>query len=168
MIDKSVFLLATGLGAAVLDRVGKSWATQALEPGERVALIGDWLSAAHVESSAAVMGLFSSWSPGTQRIGFCLIALACVVLVLSFYRALTPREHGTAAALGAILGGVSSNAFDRFDRGTGLDFLHLGAPDSTLPDFNFADVAILLGVVTLIVELLANEMASRAEERTRR
>ena len=63
-------------------------------------------------------------------------------------------------------GGIASNAFDRLRYGSGLDFIHLGSIDSNaVPDFNLADVAIALGVVTLIVELIATEMATRSAER---
>ena len=147
------------------DRFGKNWALAELAPGERIPLLGQWLSGARIESPAAALGLLSSFSDAGQSAALALIAILCLGLVAAFYRALTPREAGTAAALGAIAAGVASNAFDRFERGTGLDFLHLGRPASGLPDFNLADVAILMGVVALIVELLANEMAARAEER---
>lgn len=148
------------------DRLGKNWALAELAQGERIPLLGEWLSGARIESPAAVLGLLSTFSDTTQTIALGLISLLCLGLVAAFYRALTPREFGTAAALGAIAAGVASNAFDRFQRGTALDFLHLGRPASDLPDFNLADIAILMGVVALIVELLANEMAARAEERS--
>lgn len=153
------------LGVLVADQASKSWSRENLALGERVPLIADWLSAAHVESTAAAMGLFANASPQAKSVGLALISLLCVLLVLNFYRALAPGEHGTAAALGAILGGVVGNAYDRIVLGVGIDAFHIGGPDSALADFNVADVAIVLGVVTLIVELLANEMASRAEER---
>ena len=74
----------------------------------------------------------------------------------------------TAAALGAMLGGVASNGLDRLRFGMGVDFLHPGPVGSdVLPDFNFADIAIVLGLVTLIAELLATELATRAAERPR-
>jgi lipoprotein signal peptidase len=62
-----------------------------------------------------------------------------------------------------------SNSVDRYRVGASLEFLHVGpTASSLLPDFNLADLAILLGVGALIVELLATEMAARAAERPRR
>jgi lipoprotein signal peptidase len=139
-----------------------------LAEGERLPLLGDFLSLAHVESSGAALGLFRNWSPESQSMVFGFLSLVCATMVFSFYRGLARGEHGSAAALGAILAGVFSNAVDRFRFGAGIDFLHLGPADvNWMPDFSLADIAIVSGVVTLIVELLATEMATRAQERPR-
>ena len=72
-------------------------------------------------------------------------------------------------SLGAMLGGIASHTVDRLRYGSGVDFLHFGPPTSNvLPDFSLADVAIVLGVATLIIELLAAEFTARAAERPRR
>ncbi len=168
MIHKRAVLIGVGVCVLGFDQLGKSQAMGRLAEGERVPLLGEFLSLAHVESSAAALGLFRSWSAESQSMVFGILSLVCATIVLSIYRGLARGEHGSAAALGAILAGVFSNAFDRFRFGAGIDFLHLGAPDNTwLPDFNLADVAIVLGVVALIFELLATEMATRAQETPR-
>lgn len=151
-----------------LDQLGKQHVVRTLGLGERVPLLGDLLALTHLPSVGGAFGVFREWLPGAQLIGFALLSIAATMLVLSFYRGLAPGEHGGAAALGAILGGIASNGVDRLRYGSGLDFLHLGSTTSdAMPDFNLADVAIFLGVVTLIVELLATEMAARAAERPR-
>ncbi len=168
MIHKRAVLIGVGVCVLGFDQLGKSQAMGRLAEGERVRLLGEFLSLAHVESSGAALGLFRSWSAESQSMVFGFLSLVCAAMVLFFYRGLARGEHGSAAALGAILAGVFSNAIDRFRFGAGIDFLHLGAPDSAwLPDFNLADVSIVLGVVTLIVELLATEMATRAQEKPR-
>ena len=51
----------------------------------------------------------------------------------------------------------------------GVEIQPTFSPDGNrVPDFSVADVAIVLGVATLIVELLASEMAARATERAPR
>jgi signal peptidase II len=169
MIRKGVALLVAALCVFGFDRLGKFNAMSSLAVGERAPFMGDLVSWTRVESTGAALGLLQGFSPAAQAWVFGLLSIICALLVMSFYRGLAPGEHGSAAALGAILAGVLSNAFDRVRFGFGVDFLHLGAPDAAhLPDFNVADVAILLGVLTLIVELLATEMAARAQERPRR
>ena len=65
-----------------------------------------------------------------------------------------------------MLGGIASHTIDRLRYGSGVHFLHFGSVTSNrLPDFSLADVAIVLGVATLIIELLATEMTARASER---
>ena len=167
--SNGIALVGAALFVLGADQLGKRHAMTVLEPGERVAILDRVLSLAYVESPGAALGLFGTWSAQAQAIVFGILSALCAVLVLSFFKGLARGEHGSAAALGAILAGVASNAYDRFRFGAGIDFLHLGSPDALhLPDFNLADVAIVLGVLTLIVELLASEMATRAQERPRR
>ena len=151
-----------------LDQLGKHHAMAHLGLGERVAILGDGLAMTHVPSVGGAFGVFRDWLPAAQLIGFAALSIMAALVVLVFYRGLARGERGTAAALGAILGAIASNGLDRLRFGAGIDFLHLGptAADG-FPDFNLADVALVLGVATLIIELLAHEMASRAAERPR-
>ena len=169
MTQKSTPLVGVAMLVFGLDRLGKAQVMGTLPVGESVPLFGDLLSLTRVETTGAALGLFSHWSAGARASVFGIMSVLCALLVLSFYRGLARGERGPAAALGAILAGVLSNAVDRFRFGFGIDFLQLGSPDAThLPSFNVADVAIVLGVLTLIVELLATEMAARAQEKPRR
>ncbi len=150
------------------DQLGKLYVVNSLPAGGRVQLIGGVVSFAHSPTAGGAFGLFSSWTPVAQLIGFVFLFVIVAFVVASFYRGLAPREFGSAVGLGAILGGTISNTFDRLRFGSGLDFLHFGSASvDTLPDLNLADIAIVLGVVTLIVELLATEIAARASERPR-
>lgn len=159
---------AMAIGALLVDQAAKRHAVLSLAPGERTPLLGDALALTHLPAAGGAFGILRDWSPSVQLAVLGLLALVAAVVILAFYRGLAPGEAGNAAALGAILGGIASNTFDRFRYGTGIDFLHVGPVDADpLPDFNLADVAIVLGVATLIVELLATEMAARASERPR-
>lgn len=154
--------------ALALDQLGKLHVTNTLAVGDRVPLLGDWIALTHVPSMGGAFGVFREWVPGAQLIGFSAMAIATTLMIVVFYRGLAPREQGSAAALGSMLGGIASHTVDRLRYGSGLDFLHLGSTESNaLPDLSLADVAIVLGVATLIVELLATEMAARVSERPR-
>lgn len=164
---KRAAFLPTALIALCLDQLGKMHTTNTLEVGARSSLLGDLLALTHVPAMGGAFGFFRDWLPGAQLIGFSALAICATLVIAFFYRGLGPGEQGTAAALGAILGGIGSHTLDRLRYGSGLDFLHVGPVTSNaLPDFSVADLAIVLGVATLIVELLATEMAARASERT--
>jgi lipoprotein signal peptidase len=166
---KRVAFLPVALVAAGVDQLGKFYTTTTLDVGVRVPILGDWFALTQVPSMGGGFGLFGDWLPGAQLIGFALLSLCATVLIIGFYRELAPGEQGSAAALGLMLGGISSHAIDRLRYGSGLDFLHIGGVSShAVPDFNLADGAIALGVVSLVVELLATEMAARASERPAR
>ena len=156
------------LVVVLLDQLAQLHTAKTLEIGESQLLIENVLSLTHVLTGVGVFGLFDDWLPTAQRVGFALLSIVSIVVVASFYRGLAPGEYGMAGALGLMLGGIVSHTVDFIQIGGGIDFLHVGPIDSMAwPDFNVADVAIVLGVVTLIVELLATEMAARASERRR-
>lgn len=168
-ISKSLAFWGVGLLVFALDRLGKRWALQTLKPGERMALLGDLLGLAHVRVSGSASGWMDDWERTSQLGVLGLISLACLAVVAGFYRGLGHGEIGSGAALGALLAGVLGNFVDRLQYGVGIDFLHLGPTTALrLPDFDVADLGIVLGAVTLIVELLAAEMAARARERPSR
>ncbi|MBY0398741.1 signal peptidase II [Myxococcota bacterium] len=169
MAVKYAAFAVVGLVVIGLDQLGKRHVAEALALGERVPVLGSLLAFAHEPSAGGALGLLRAWSPTAQLAAYALLSGIALLLALVFLRSLAPRDRGTAAALGAVFGGVASNGLDRLRGGTTVDFLHLGPTSSTLlPDFSLADLAILLGVGTLIVELLATEMAARAAERPRR
>lgn len=166
---KHVVCVLMGLSVLAGDQLGKRHAEATLEVGERVPILGSLLALVREPTQGGALGLFRDWSPEAALAGYALLSLGAVGIAFAFLRALAPRELGTAAALGAVLGGVVSNGLDRARAGASLDFLHLGPTTSQfLPEFNLADLAITLGVGALIIELLATEMAARAAERPRR
>ena len=166
MKSKHIVFLPLAFVVVFLDQLGKFHVARTVETGTRVPLIGDLVAWTHIPAAGGAFGFFQDWAPAAQLIGFALLSIIAILVIATFYRGLARGEHGSAAALGAILGGIVSNTVDRVRYGSGVDFLHLGPVDAdALPDFNVADIAIVLGVVTLIVELLATEMAARVSER---
>ncbi|MEM9173896.1 MAG: signal peptidase II [Myxococcota bacterium] len=166
---KRAAFLPMAFVALAVDQLGKWHTAAVLDPGDRAPLLGDLLTWTNVPAMGGAFGIFRDWLPGAQLIGFSALALAATAMIVFFYRGLAPGEQGSAAALGGLLGGIASHTVDRLRYGSGLDFLHLGPPDANmLPDFSLADVAIVLGVVTLIIELLASEFTARAAERLQR
>jgi lipoprotein signal peptidase len=166
---KGAAFVPIALLATAGDQLLKLHATSTVSVGAREPLIGNVLSVTHVPSMGGAFGFFGGWLPDAQLVGFATLALCAATVILLMYRGLAPGERGTAAGLGAMLGGIAGHAIDRLRYGSGLDIIHLGPVESNaVPDFSLADVAIVLGLVTLIVELLATELATRAAERPRR
>ncbi len=77
-------------------------------------------------------------------------ALTLVFAVMAF-RAKHPMER---AAFALIVGGAFGNIIDRLWQGAVTDFVDLYWHDWHWPTFNFADVAITLGVVLILVASL--------------
>ncbi|MCP5056820.1 MAG: signal peptidase II [bacterium] len=156
-----VFLVA--LAASLpLDIVSKHWVVTTLAYGDRIPVVEEFFYLTHVRNPGAAFSMFAT-APEPFRRWFFLIATSiALVLIVSFFRQLAPRDRLSGSALGLILGGALGNLLDRIRFGEVIDFLHfrLGTGYSW-PDFNIADSAIVIGVGLLILELIASEGAER-------
>ncbi len=151
-----------------LDQLSKAWVTANIPPASP----DDWIEViprifyiTHARNPGAAFGLMADWSLPVRAVVFSLAALMAAYVTVTFYRALAPRDRMNAIALGAIAAGALGNLTDRVMHGEVVDFLsvHLWA-GFRWPDFNFADAFIVMGVATLILELLATEGEQRAAD----
>ena len=162
--NKHALLVTVTLSVLALDQATKFAIQRFLEPGERVALIKGFLYLAHERNPGAAFGLLST-VPGNLRLPvFAAIFAVAALVVWSIHRSLAPGERAAVVALACVLGGASGNLIDRVIRdGEVIDLLYLRLWSGyTWPDFNLADTAIVLGVLGLMLQLLANEGESRA------
>jgi signal peptidase II len=150
-----------------LDRVTKTWVQFTLDVGERFDVVPGFFYLTHVRNPGAAFGMFSDVQAEIKAIAFASAAALALIVVVIHLRSLAPGDRRESMALALVAGGALGNLLDRLPFiGTAevIDFLHFdwwsGYP---WPDFNIADVAILLGVGGLIVEMIARESASHAE-----
>ena len=150
----------------VLDRATKAWVEAEVPFGEDRVLVEGWFYLTHVRNRGAAFGWFADADPELKAWlfgGAAALALAVVVMHLI---GLAPGDRRVAAALGLVAGGALGNLVDRMPGlgdGEVIDLLHLDLWGGyEWPDFNFADVAIVLGVAGLLVDMIAREAASRA------
>lgn len=175
-------------GAAVvwlaLDLWSKSWAWHNLRPpNHSVAVLGDWLAWSYSFNPGAAFGLGRKGD--FARPLFIVVTLVTVVYMGALVRKLpTERRYGFFA-IGSVIGGALGNLHDRIVRqdhvpGVGLthgvvDFIRVCAPwdprGLCWPNFNVADIALVIGVLLLIPYLMfhaepsetkANSAASEA------
>jgi signal peptidase II len=180
-------ILVTVASAAVfliLDLVTKSWAWEHLRPPNRsIAVIGDWFHWSYSFNTGSAFGFLRGQD--FSRPLFIVITLATVVYMAALVRKLpTDRLYGFFA-IGCVIGGALGNMHDRLvrmDHGYGgqlthgvVDFIRVCAPwdprGLCWPNFNVADIALVIGVLLLIPYLMfhaepsetkANSAASEA------
>jgi signal peptidase II len=80
-----------------------------------------------------------------------VIAAATALLGVWWWRS---TQRLVRAGLASCIGGALSNAFDRIFYGAVADFFHFHWQDYSFYIFNIADMAITLGVLLLILDLL--------------
>jgi signal peptidase II len=157
------FFIAFALSLG-LDQVTKTWVVQTLAFTDRIPVIDGFFYLTHVRNPGAAFSLFAT-APAEFRVPFFIVTtLIAIVLIVSFYRKLSPGERLSALALGLILGGAVGNLLDRLLYGAVVDFLHLRLWGGySWPDFNVADSSIVIGVALLVLELFVAEGESLSD-----
>lgn len=149
-IGARVGLLALGVFAA--DQAAKAVVRTTIERGDAVGLL---LGAdlVNVRNDGIAFGLFG---------GSTVLVLAVTLLAalgLAYYVMTQPRRRGQWVAVGLLAGGAAGNLVDRVAAGEVTDFIDLPA----WPAFNLADVAITVGIATLIATELLAELRDRGD-----
>jgi signal peptidase II len=165
MSDKLRVLLVTLVCTLPADQLSKAWVAARIPltgAAANVPVIDGFFYLSHVRNAGVAFGLIRDWPWEWRLLVFSLIlAMGCVVVIV-FYRALAPGDRFNAFALGLILGGAFGNLIDRVFRGEVIDFMHFEFWGGfAWPDFNLADAFIVVGVCTLMLELLVSEGARR-------
>ena len=104
---------------------------------------------AYTENYGVSLGLLTADS---QEMRWLLLALTSLIASGVFVWILRERRLGDLLALGLVLGGAVGNISDRFTHGFVVDYadLHFGDFRPFLI-FNFADAAITIGIVTILL-----------------
>lgn len=154
-------LLLAALVSLGWDQLTKQLVYRGLAPGD------SWIpfpaaphafAISHVPNSGAAFGVL----PGGNMV-FLLIALIVPAAILYYHRRIAQGEPKLQLALGLVVGGALGNGLDRLLYGYVVDFIDF----HIWPIFNFADVAIVAGVMLLAFNG-DTERPGRAEADTER
>jgi signal peptidase II len=137
-------LRAAGVMVAViaLDQAVKALVRSAIERG-RAEEVLPFLKIVNVRNTGVAFSLFSGG--GTLLVVFAVVA---TIALLGFFFAHAERPLAWLPT-GLLLGGAIGNLIDRMREGAVTDFVKFPG----WPAFNVADIAITLGVVTLLYVL---------------
>lgn len=164
MAPKSRFFFVAFAISLVIDQLTKTWVVKTLAFTDQVSVIDGFFYLTHVRNPGAAFSLFADAPEAIRAPFFIGTTLIALVLIISFFRKLSPGDRLSALALGLILGGAVGNLLDRLIYGEVVDFLHLRLWGGyTWPDFNVADSSIVIGVALLVLELFASEGESLSD-----
>lgn len=133
-----------------LDQLSKWLMIEALTRSGTVALL-PFFNLSLGFNSGISFGMFAEVFMNRPALLAGLKSLIVVGLVIWALRSLAPWER---RSLAMIAGGALGNIVDRLRQGAVTDFLDFHWADMHWPTFNIADVAICLGVVTLLVSTM--------------
>ena len=121
----------------VLDRIVKALIRNGFEPGDTVAVLGDFFHITYVQNRGVAFSML--YGHQTAIIILTAVLLAAVLVFLIGFNRKFPAGFNTGLAL--VCGGGLSNVIDRTAYGYVVDMLDFGS----FPVFNVADICICVG-----------------------
>jgi len=144
----------TAVAVISADQFTKALARNSLAGGNSKQIIGGFIQLVDVRNSGVAFGQLR----GAGLIVGALVAVALVALLWYFLTHLgTPLIW---LATGLVIGGAIGNIIDRVRAGAVTDFIKF----PHWPAFNFADAAITIGVVALVVLVEVDSRQRRRQE----
>lgn len=150
IISNGLIWVIVTIAVVAFDRYSKGWMLANLSLGEPLQLLPFFNFTLAYNTGAAFSFLHSA--SGWQNIFFTSLAFIMSVVILVWLARTPANERWSCLSLSLILGGAIGNAWDRLQFGYVIDFLHFHIGDWNFAIFNFADCAISVGAIMLIVQ----------------
>jgi len=145
------------------DRVTKDLAERHLAGRARLSIASDLVRLEYTENRGGFLGLGAELPAGFRAVVFNIgTAMLLVGLGVWVCRRVLAGFWAIGPAL--VWAGGAANLADRVARGTVMDFLNVGVGTLRTGIFNVADMAISIGVVVLVVELVGPSQTGPAHE----
>jgi len=148
MINKGRVMKFVGWTILVilLDQGSKFFIQQKMKIGESIPIIKGIFHITYIENPRTAFGIFQY-----QTIFFVIAILISVILIILISRKMVFKKDSLVyIPLTLVLGGAIGNLIDRVRTGRVIDFLDF----RIWPIFNFADTAIVCGMLILVVYFL--------------
>ena len=130
----------------LLDQGSKFFIQQKMKIGESIPIIKGIFHITYIENPRTAFGIFQY-----QTIFFVIAILISVILIILISRKMVFKKDSLVyIPLTLVLGGAIGNLIDRVRTGRVIDFLDF----RIWPIFNFADTAIVCGMLILVVYFL--------------
>jgi len=138
-------LLGLALIVFVLDQLTKAWINATMPLGSYgplgIEVIPGFFNLVHVGNTGAAWSMLSG-----KSYFLAVLALATLVAIYFWRRALGLQDRLTQVAFGLLCGGIVGNLVDRLLHGHVIDFLDFHFGSYVYPTFNIADSGICIGV----------------------
>lgn len=149
----AIYLFTVSLPIIVIDQITKVWAISLRDGGEKI-VFESWWSFIYAENRGALWGIGNNFSEFMRQLVF--LGISSVITLVIIYLLLSYSENKLMKFIyGFVLGGALGNLYDRFFRGFVIDFIDWHWGDAYhWPTFNIADIAIVVAVVLMSIEIL--------------
>ncbi|RHM62114.1 signal peptidase II [Erysipelatoclostridium sp. AM42-17] len=147
-----IFYLITILVIVIGDQLTKFIVDSSMKLGQSQEIISHFFYYTYSHNKGAAWGML------TGRIGlFVIVSIVAVVVMAVYFNKTTPKNVLTRYGLVLTFSGLIGNLIDRLWLGYVRDFLDFIILGYDFPVFNIADMAVVIGVGLIIVEILLEE-----------
>jgi len=144
MNKKSILVFSTALIIVFLDQLTKYLIRMNFQLNQSVPLIKNIFHMTYVTNTGSAFGLFKRINPF-----FILFSVVVIIAIFYYLRKIAGNEKPLQFAVGLLLGGTIGNLIDRILYGAVTDFIDF----RIWPVFNFADSAVTISVMLLVLIL---------------
>jgi signal peptidase II len=160
-----VFLTVVTVISLAADLVSKGWAKarltgfdpQKLAP-RKIEIIKDHLDFIYALNPGGAWSFLRGLPDSLRRPFFLFVSASAIVFIISIYRRVPTGHRAMRWGLPLALGGAMGNLVDRIRYGSVIDFIDVyikrGGREHHWPTFNVADIAIVVGVGLMVIDML--------------
>ena len=130
-----------------LDQISKAFVVENMELHTSVPVVPPFLYVTRSFNTGIAFGMGS----GSGEF-FLLLSMAVTLVVLFFYIRSAPEAIWQRVGLSLTIGGAFGNIIDRLQHGLVVDFFHIIVPGLISNVSNFADHAVVIGVLIIIAD----------------
>ena len=128
----------------LIDQTTKYYASHLMGGERKIVLIKSILELTYIENTGAAFGSFAG-----KNIAITVTVIVVIVLLLLMFRRLckTGNYYNIRLAMAVLMSGAVGNLIDSMIHGFVIDFIYFVPID--FPKFNFADICIVLSLITI-------------------
>lgn len=148
-MNKKILIIATFTLFA--DQIFKSVMSAFMKLNQSIEIIKNFFEIKYINNYGAAWGIL-------EHQNILLIVVATIGLIIVYrYMYLFKKNTRNNIAFGLLIGGIVGNLIDRWIFGYVRDFFSFCIFNYDFPIFNFADIAVVFGVILLIIAILKGE-----------
>lgn len=141
----------------ILDQITKYYFNSTFDLHETVDVIPSLLNWTLAYNHGAAFSFLADQS-GWQKYLFAILGISVAFFITYYLRQIPRTANILSLGLSLVLGGAIGNVIDRFIYGHVIDFIHVHYANVWhYPIFNIADIAIVLGMVLVVFDMLILE-----------
>jgi signal peptidase II len=151
-IIKTLFIAAIIMANIGCDQVSKTLVREHISYNEDIKFVHNLVTLTKVENTGAFLSLGATMPKPLKMMLLNVLPFAVLLLGLGYVFTKKDMSKISRFAVCCMVGGGIGNIYDRFLYGSVTDFLHIDFGLFQTGIFNMADVSIMVGVFTLMVE----------------